>query len=146
MYGTFLLLPWTRAAFLNASSRAIVENAVWVLGNIAGDGAVPRDEVLRYGGLEAVLACAASELRRLGYYPFALSPPVTAERTSGGGRKRSRGASAAAAGGELEPQGAVPRSPISGERPDATGTGSSGSPLGVMGTGVTSPLGVMALE
>ena len=49
----------------------VIENALWVLGNIAGDGAIPRDEVMRHGGLDAVIARTAIELARLGYAPFA---------------------------------------------------------------------------
>lgn len=48
----------------------IVECAIWVLGNVAGDGHVSREAVRKAGGGEAITVRAACELGKLGYFPF----------------------------------------------------------------------------
>ncbi len=57
-------------AVRDAAHDELIENAVWLLGNIAGDGAAGRADVVKAGALEATAVRAACELSRLGYYPF----------------------------------------------------------------------------
>lgn len=40
---------------LNSPVNQLAEQSVWALGNIAGDGAVTRDEVLQYDTVEALI-------------------------------------------------------------------------------------------
>ena len=51
----------------------VIENAVWTLGNIVGDGVTHRRDVFAAGGVEAVAVRTACELGRLGFYPFGSS-------------------------------------------------------------------------
>jgi len=47
----------TLVALLDSTHQEVLEQAVWVLGNIAGDGTNARDTVLQAGALEPLLKC-----------------------------------------------------------------------------------------
>jgi hypothetical protein len=51
-------------------SQEVVENAIWVLGNIAGDGQASRETLYNMGASEVLSVRTACELGRLGYFPF----------------------------------------------------------------------------
>ena len=57
-------------AVRECASHEVVENAIWVLGNIAGDGQASREELYRLGAVQALTVRTACELGRLGYFPF----------------------------------------------------------------------------
>jgi hypothetical protein len=55
--------------------QSLLQNAAWVIGNLAGDSILSRDQVLGEHALWALLGRSAIELRSLGYFPFnSLSP------------------------------------------------------------------------
>lgn len=53
-------------------SQEVVENAIWVLGNIAGDGQASRETLYNMGASEVLTVRTACELGRLGYFPFGM--------------------------------------------------------------------------
>jgi importin subunit alpha-2 len=57
----------TKLAPGSVSQAELIEQAVWCLGNIAGDGAALRDAVLVHGGLNALIKLIAPDNDSAGY-------------------------------------------------------------------------------
>lgn len=63
---------------LRSPSTNVAEQCVWALGNIAGDGPVTRDEVLKHGAAEALIdLLKIGQPVSLAYFSFYyLKPPL----------------------------------------------------------------------